>query len=161
MVTDDRPVALAVVAGAHGIAGEVRLKLFTDGVAGLKVHDVFNQGALTLRAVRDGPKGAIARFAEVGDRTAAERLRGVELTVPRSALPALDADEYYHSDIIGLPCVDPGGGVLGRIIAIENFGAGDVIEVERPDGKRAMAPFSDPASRLEDGRVVIDPDYLA
>ena len=81
----DKPDTLAAVTGAHGVTGEVRLKLFGEGVASLKPHKTFNGGALTLTKLHDDAKGgAIARFAEVPDRTAAEALRGTALTVPRS-----------------------------------------------------------------------------
>ena len=102
----DRPIALAAIAGAHGVAGEVRLKLFGEGAATLKRYRAFNGGTLSLEKLRDdGKGGAIARFAEVHDRNAAERLRGIELTVPRSALPPLAEDEYYYADLIGLPAL--------------------------------------------------------
>jgi 16S rRNA processing protein RimM len=159
-MTQDRPIALAAIVGAHGLAGEVRLKLFTEGVDGLKAHAAFNDGALTLKAVRAGPRARFARFAEIADRNAAEAARGTELTVPRSALPPLGEGEYYHADVIGLPCVDADGVELGRVVAIENFGASDVIEIERPDGKRAMLPFSEPAAVLEAERVVVDVAFL-
>ena len=99
-----RPVVMAAVAGAHGVAGEVRLKLFTGSVDNLKAHARFEAGGrtLTLKSVRPGPQGAVARFAEVGDRTAAEGLRGTVLTVPRDSLPALPAGEYYWHDLLGL-----------------------------------------------------------
>jgi 16S rRNA processing protein RimM len=136
----DRPVTLAVIIGAHGIAGEVRLKLFTED---LKPYPLLTAGSrtLTLKGIRPGPNGAVARFAEISDRNAAEALRGTELTVPRSALPPLGEDEYYHADLIGLPCVSTEGEALGTVILVENFGAGDVIEIERPDGKRFMVPM--------------------
>ncbi len=138
----DKPVTLAAITGAHGVTGEVRLKLFGEGVAALAAHERFNDGALTLARVRDDSKGgAIARFAEVADRTAAEKLRGTLLTVPRSALPPLGEGEYYHADLIGLAAVSDAGEPLGSVVAVENFGAGDVIEIERPGGKRFMVPM--------------------
>jgi 16S rRNA processing protein RimM len=138
----DRPVTLAVVTGAHGVTGEVRLKLFGEGVAALKRYRAFNDSTLSLKNLRDdGKGGAIARFAEIADRTGAEKLRGAELTVPRSALPPLGEGEYYHADLIGLPAVSTTGEALGNCIAVENFGAGDVLEIERPDGKRFMVPM--------------------
>ena len=124
-----------MITGAHGIGGEVKLKLFADDVSSYRS---FNDGALTLKSVR----GVIARFAEVADRTAAEALRGTELTVPRSALPPLGEGEYYHADLLGLPAVSDAGEALGQVVAVENFGAGDVIEIERPTGKRFMVPMS-------------------
>jgi 16S rRNA processing protein RimM len=144
----DRPVTLAAIAGAHGVTGEVRLKLFGEGVAALKHHRAFNNGALTVEKLKDdGKGGAIARFAEVESRNAAEALRGTTLTVPRSALPPLGEGEYYHADLIGLPAVSTEGEALGTCIAVDNFGAGDVLEVERPSengkpGKRFMVPMS-------------------
>lgn len=134
----DRPVTLAAIIGAHGIAGEVRLKVFADDLVSYKS---FNNGALTLKSLRAGSNGAIARFAEVADRNAAEALRGTQLTVPRSALPPLEDGEYYHVDLLGLPAVSDAGDALGKVVAIDNYGAGDVIEIERPDGKRFMVPM--------------------
>ena len=159
----DKPVTLAAIAGAHGVTGEVRLKLFGEGVAALSRYNSFNGGTLTLTKAReDGKGGAIARFADVTDRTAAEKLRGTVLTVPRSDLPPLAEGEYYHADLIGLPVVSPAGEPLGTIVAIENYGAGDVLEIELAGGKRAMAPMTPDAVPEWNGtRAVIDPAYLA
>ncbi|MFA7601510.1 MAG: ribosome maturation factor RimM [Novosphingobium sp.] len=141
-MASDRPVTLAAVTGAHGVTGEVRLKLFGEGVAALKRYRAFNDSRLTLTNLRDdGKGGAIARFAEVADRTAAEKLRGLALSVPRSTLPPLAEGEYYHADLVGLPAVSTTGEALGACIAVENYGAGDVIEIKRPDGKRFMVPM--------------------
>ena len=144
----DKPITLAAITGAHGVTGEVRLKLFGEGVAALKRYRAFNDSSLTVEKLKDdGKGGAIARFAEVADRTAAEKLRGLALTVPRSALPPLAEGEYYHADLVGLPAVSTTGEALGTCIAVENFGAGDVLEIERPPaedgkrGKRFMVPM--------------------
>jgi 16S rRNA processing protein RimM len=138
----NKPVTLAAIAGAHGVTGEVRLKLFGEGVESLKRFRAFNDSSLTVSKLRDdGKGGAIARFAEVTDRNAAEALRGTVLTVPRSALPPLEEGEYYHADLIGLAAVSTEGVDLGEVIAVENFGAGDVIEIKRPNGKRFMVPM--------------------
>ena len=138
----NKPVTLAAIAGAHGVTGEVRLKLFGEGVESLKRFRAFNASSLTVSKLRDdGKGGAIARFAEVTDRNAAEALRGTVLTVPRSALPPLEEGEYYHADLIGLAAVSTEGADLGEVIAVENFGAGDVIEIKRPNGKRFMVPM--------------------
>lgn len=151
----DAPVTLAVITGAHGVTGEVRLKLFTDDLSGYKS---FNGGSLTLKSLRNG----IARFAEVPDRNAAERLRGTELTVPRSALPPLEEGEYYHADILGLNAVSTTGEVLGVVVAIDDFGAGDVIEIERPDKKRFMVPMRPEAVPEWDGeRLVVDEAFIS
>ncbi|HVQ07569.1 MAG TPA: ribosome maturation factor RimM [Allosphingosinicella sp.] len=156
-------VTLAAVAGAHGLGGEVRLKLFAQGVDSLKRHETLFAGAraLTLKSVKPGSAGAIARFAEIADRAAAEALRGTLLTVPRSALPPLDEGEYYHADLLGLPCVDAAGAALGTVVGVENYGAGDLLEIERPDGRRALIPFRPGVADLEDGKVVADPVFLA
>jgi len=156
-------VTLAAVAGAHGIGGEVRLKLFAEGIESLKRHKQLFAGerALTLKAVKPGGNGAIARFAEIDDRAAAEALRGTLLSVPRDALPPLEAGEYYHADLIGLACVGADGAPLGKVVAVENFGAGDLLEIEKPDGARALIPFRAGIADLEGGRVVADPAFLA
>ena len=141
-MTVNRPVTLAAIIGAHGIAGEVRLKLFGEGVAGLKPFRAFNDGKLVVEKLRDdGKGGAVARFAGVSDRNGAEALRGTALTVPRDALPALGEGEYYYADLLGLAAVSTDGDDLGFCVGVENFGAGDVIEIERPDKKRFMVPM--------------------
>ena len=156
-------VALAAVAGAHGVKGELRLKLFADSVESLARHSRFfvNGRELALKDIKDGGKTAIARFEGISDRTAAEALRGSLVEIDRAALPPLDEGEYYHADLIGLPCVDEGGKPLGTVVAVENFGAGDLLEVEREGGKRALIPFRNPIARLEGDRIVLDPEFLA
>lgn len=159
----DKSVTLAAVAGAHGVTGEVRLKLFGEGVTGLLQYKSFNGGALTLTKARDdGKGGAIARFAEVADRSAAEKLRGTPLTVSRSAMPPLAEGEYYHADLIGLAAASPQGDALGTIIAVANFGAGDVLELELADGKRAMVPMTAEAvPEWDQARAIVDPAFIA
>ena len=150
----DRPVTLAVVIGAHGVTGEVRLKVFADD---LSAYRRFNGGALTLKSVRDGSNGAIARFAEITDRNAAEALRGTELTVPRSALPPLGEGEYYHVDLLGLAVTTDAGQPVGTVVAVENFGAGDILEIEQSDGRRFMVPVA----HADIGEAVtVSEDYL-
>lgn len=153
----DRPVTLAAVAGAHGVGGEVRLKLFTDDLTPYRTLDAGDR-VFTLLTVRPGPNGAVARFAEVADRTAAEALRGTLLTVPRAALPPLEPGEYYHADLIGLPCL-AGNEEIGRCVAVENFGAGDIVEIEAAGGARFMAPVAS-AVTVEPDRLLIDPDFV-
>ena len=131
----DRPVTLAVITGAHGVGGEVKLKLFSED---LLAYRSYNGGELPQKTLREN----IARFAEVAERTPAERLRGTELTVPRSALPPLGEGEYYHHDLIDLDAVSSEGATLGTVVAVENFGAGDVLEIERPGGQRLMVPIA-------------------
>jgi 16S rRNA processing protein RimM len=156
-------IALAAVAGAHGVKGEVRLKLFTDSVENLKRHSAVFVGGIErkLESVRAGSSGAVARLEGVADRSAAEALRGSLVEVDRSALPALEEGEYYHADLIGLPCVDAEGRELGSVAAVENYGAGDLLEVEAPDGKRSLIPFKSGIADLEGDRIVLDPEFLA
>jgi 16S rRNA processing protein RimM len=159
----DKPqVTLAAVAGAHGLGGEVRLKLFAEGLESLKRHQQVKVGdrTLTLAAVKAGAM-PIVRFVEIPDRTAAEGLRGKLLTVARSALPPLEEGEYYHADLLGLPCESAGGEPLGTIVAVENFGAGDILEIEQPGGRKTMVPFREGIADLVEGRIVLDPAFLA
>jgi len=156
-------IALAAVAGAHGVKGELRLKLFTDSAENLARHKrVFIGGEeRALESVRAGASGAIARVAGIADRSAAESLRGALVEVDRADLPPLDEGEYYHADLIGLRCYDRDGAEVGKVVAVENYGAGGLLEVERRGGKRSLIPFRDGIADLEDGRIVLDPEFLA
>ena len=155
--TADTQVTLAAVAGAHGIDGEVRLKIFAAGLDSLTRHKRLFAGGrpLSLVSLRAGGGGAIARFAEIADRNAAEALRGALLTVPRATLPPLGEGEYYHADLIGLPCLTGSGRLLGKAVLVENFGAGDIIEIERADGSRFMVPIN-PAVEIGPDRLIVD-----
>ncbi len=157
-----KDVLLGVVIGAQGLKGAVKVKTFTEvpekfGAYG-PVHTrdgrVFNVATL-----RDSKGYAIVRFEEVTTRSAAESLKGVELHVPRDRLPKPEEQEFYHSDLIGLRAEDTDGRVIGKVIAIYNFGAGDVIEIGRDDGAgTVLMPFTRevvPSIDLEDGRMVI------
>ena len=156
-------LALAAVAGAHGVKGELRLKLFSDSVEGLARQSILYVGGrqLALKDIKDGGKTAIARFEGISDRSAAEALRGELVEVDRDALPPLEDGEYYHADLVGLPCVDEAGKPLGSVTSLENFGAGDLLEVELSNGKRSLIPFRDPIARLDGERIVLDPEFLA
>ncbi len=170
----DKLVTLAVISGAHGVTGEVRLKLFTDSFESLKRYNSFNNGALTLKSLRPhisgkNGAGAIARFGEINDRNAAEAARSTLLQIPRDALPPLDEGEYYYSDLIGLPCISTTGEDLGKCVAVENFGASDVIEIERPaidgrPGKKFMVPMNKDAvpewGEQAGGQIVIDAVFV-
>ena len=158
----DQRVALAAVAGAHGIKGEVRLKLFAESADSLAAHDRVYVGGRPLRLISVRPgKAPVARFEGVADRSAAEALRGQLVEIDRSALPPLDEGEYYHADLIGLTCFSEDGETIGSVVGVENYGAGDLLDIERVDGSRSLIPFRDPMSRMEEARIVLDPAFLA
>lgn len=142
-------IDLAAITGAHGVAGEVRLKLLGEGVDALSRHKSFNGGSLTLTKIRsDNKGGAIARFAEVSGRTEAEKLRGTVLSVPRDTLPPLEPGEYYHADLIGLAVVTDAGEKVGRSVAVHNFGATDIIEIaHEPVPEKGQKTFMVPMTK--------------
>lgn len=159
----DKRVALAAVAGAHGVRGEVKLKLFGDGIDSLVRQPTLTVGgqSLKLTDVRAGNKTAIARFEGVTSREAAEALRGSLVEIDREALPPLTDGEYYHSDLVGLLCVDSDGVAIGTVATIEDFGAGELLDILKADGKRSLIPYRDGIADLLDGKIVLDPDFLA
>ena len=156
-------VTLAAIVGAHGIGGELRLKLFADSVESISAQKALLVGGIEreIQSIKNTPKGAIARIAGVADRSAAEALRGTLIEVDRIALPTLKEGEYYHADLIGLPCVDAAGNALGTVSGVENFGAGDLLEVVDTDGKKALIPFEPGIADLGAGSVTVDPEFLA
>ena len=158
----ERRIALAAVAGAQGVKGEVRLKLFSDSVDSLAHHKKLYVGGAERRllSVRDG-KSPVARFEGIADRSAAEALRGSLVEIDRAALPPLGDGEYYHVDLIGLPAVDGQGNAVGTVVAVENYGAGDLLEIETGEGKRALIAFKPGIADLADGKIVLDPEFLA
>src|SRR5437868_7163306 len=162
-MSGEHRIALAAVAGAHGVKGEVRLKLFTDSAESLAVHDRLYVGGAERRllSIREGGKIAVARLDGICDRSAAETLRGALVEVDRSALPPLEDREYYHADLVGLEAVDHDGNPVGEVVAVENYGAGDLLEIETSDGKRSLIPFRDGVADLEGDRIVLDPQFLA
>jgi 16S rRNA processing protein RimM len=159
----ERRIALAAVAGAHGVNGELRLKLFSESAGNLSAHAKLYVGGAERRllSIRDSGKTAVARFEGVSDRSAAEALRGSLVEIDRSKLPPLEEDEYYHVDLIGLRAVDRDGQGIGIVVAVENYGAGDLLEIETEGGKRSLIPFRPQIADLQDDRVVLDPEFLA
>ena len=158
----ERRIALAAVAGAHGVKGELRLKLFSDSIESLSRHERLHVGGVERRllSIRDG-KSPVARFEGIDDRSAAEALRGSLIEIDRSSLPPLEESEYYHADLIGLPAVDSEGKMVGTVVAVENYGAGDLLDIEDASGKRSLIPFKLGIADLEDGKVILDPEFLA
>jgi 16S rRNA processing protein RimM len=157
------PVLLGAIIGAHGTKGEVRVKTFTVAPENLGAYGPLitdDRRRLSVISLRSGkPNEVIVRFEGVTDRNAAEALRGRQLSVARAALPATEADEFYHADLIGVPVEDPAERSLGRVRAVHNFGAGDVLEIETAAGASEFVPFNaDVVRKVElPARIVIDP----
>lgn len=160
-------VCVGTLAGAHGVRGDVRLKSFTADPAAIAAFPRLCRGPdgppVSLSALRPIKDGFAARVAGVGDREAAQALSGTELYVPREDLPEPDADEYYLADLEGLTAVDQSGAAIGRVAGVQNFGAGDVIELmlDMPVagyGKSVLMPFEAafvPDVDIAHGKVVI------
>jgi 16S rRNA processing protein RimM len=155
-------VCLGAIAGAYGVRGEVRLKSFCARAEDIAAYGAVEteDGTRRFDVVLGHPVagGLSARLSGVGSRDAAEALRGLRLFVPRARMPALPDDEFYHADLIGLQVADTGGVVLGKVAAVLNHGAGDILEVRGPQGTllfpftRAVVPTVD----LSVGRIVVD-----
>jgi 16S rRNA processing protein RimM len=157
-----KDVLLAAVIGAVGLKGEVRAKLFTATPDALPRYRTLHTAAgrkLVITAFRPAKEGeAVIAFEGVGDRNQAEALKGAELFVDRSVLPEAGEDEFYHADLIGLEARDGEGRVLGKVAALHNFGASDVIELLRPDGDNVHLVFSRetvPVLNIEAGYIVV------
>ncbi|MCR5873793.1 ribosome maturation factor RimM [Phenylobacterium sp. J426] len=157
----DSLILVGRVAGAFGVRGEVRITSFTaEASALLDYRDLKREDgapALTLTSGRPAKGGLVVRAAEVETREQAEALRGLKLFVPREALPAPDEDEFYITDLIGLAVVDPEGAPLGTIKNVHDFGAGDLLEVQPPQGASWYLPFTReavPEVKLADGVLV-------
>ncbi|HEY3779127.1 MAG TPA: ribosome maturation factor RimM [Rhizomicrobium sp.] len=139
-------VLLGVVIGAQGLKGEVRVKTFTETperIASYGPLRTVDGHVLEIAASRAAKTDtAVVRFKGIDDRTAAEALADARLFVPRSALSPAGEDEFYHSDLIGLRVQDSEGRMIGDIRAIHNFGAGDVIEIQRGEGGTLLLPFT-------------------
>lgn len=153
------------IGAAHGIRGEVRVKSFTADPLALGDYGPLSSadGALrlTVARLRDAGNMLVVAFKEVGDRTRAETLNGVDLFIDRAALPAAgDEDDFYHADLIGLAVETVDGETIGRVLAVQDFGAGDLVEVERPGRPTVFVPFTRavvPVVDVRGGRMVIAP----
>lgn len=161
-------VCVGVITGTRGLKGELRIKSFTDAPADVgaygPVTDETGSKVLKLRVTGEAKGQVIARAEGVGDRDTAEALKGVHLYVPRDVLPAAGEDEYYHADLIGLTVVRIDAAAddepVGRVKAVFDFGASDVLEVEAPSGRTVLLPFNHevvPEIDLEAGRLMVDP----
>ena len=168
--SETSPVLMATIGAAHGIRGEVRVKPYGDDPLSFTDY-----GALTTK---DGKRSfevvsarvkktvVITKFKEIGDRNQAEALNGTDLYIGRDQLPETEEDEFYYSDLNGLNVVDPAGEPLGKIVAVQDFGAGDLLEVRPKRGKTFYAPFTKdfvPTIELDKGQIVLDlpEDYLS
>jgi 16S rRNA processing protein RimM len=162
MAGPSRDVLLAAVIGAQGLKGEVKVKAFTAEPGALArygaLHTLDGRRFTVTAARATKPDEAVLALAEVTDRSAAEALRGTELYVGRAALPATDADEFYHADLIGLRAEDVEDRMLGTVKAVHNFGASDVIEIVQPGGDSLLLAFTKetvPHVEIEKGRIVV------
>jgi 16S rRNA processing protein RimM len=159
----EQRICVARLGAAHGVRGEVRLWSFTAEPAAIFDYAPFETAdgrVIEIETLRPAKDFFVVRLKGVADRNAAEALRNVELFVPRARLPApAEDDEFYHTDLIGLAVVDASGAALGTVVAMHNFGAGDIIEVRRADANDAvMLPFTQdavPQIDVAGGRIVV------
>ncbi len=157
-------VLVGVITGAHGVRGLVRVKSFTaepESVAAYgPLWDEGGERAITLELAGAVKGVLLARIAGIGDRNAAERLKGTRLYARREALPEPGEEEYYHADLLGLAVMLRDGSLLGQVRAVHDYGAGDSIEVARPEGQVVLLPFTRavfPVVDIAGGRLVADP----
>jgi 16S rRNA processing protein RimM len=156
-------ICVARIGAAHGVRGAVKLWTFTEDPMAVTQYGPLatKDGArkFEIAHAREAKGHLVATLKGVATREEAERLNGLELYIPRSKLPATDADEYYHADLIGLSAVNAAFEPIGRVTAIHNFGAGDIIEIAPAHGATMLLPFSNavvPTVDLAAGRVVIE-----
>ncbi|SNB60979.1 16S rRNA processing protein RimM [Arboricoccus pini] len=141
-----RFVCVAAIAAAHGVRGAMKLKCFTadpEAVAGYgPLYDANGKALFTVRIQSSTKDGVIVTAPGIMDRDAASSLRGTLLYIPRDALPPLADDEFYLDDLVGLICLDEVGQKCGHVVAVYNFGAGDIVEIRGEDGREHMLPFT-------------------
>lgn len=162
-MSKDARVLLGRIAGVHGLKGEVVVHAYTE-----YPEDIAAYGPLTdteglrefeLEIVRISEKGVIARISGVRDRTHAEPLKGLELWVPRERLPEAEEGEFYHADLVGLAAVTPNGEPIGTVVAVQNYGASDLLEIRLEGSRRTeFVAFTDafvPEVDIAGRRVVV------
>ena len=156
-------VCVARIGAAHGVRGAVKLWTFTEDPFAVTRYGPLSTKdgarAFEVAHAREGKGHLVATLKGVTSRNEAERLNGLELYVARDKLPATDEDEYYHTDLIGLAAVTTADAPLGKVVAIHNFGAGDIIEIAPPSGATMLLPFTNavvPTVDIAGGRVVIE-----
>ncbi len=159
-----RLIQVAVVGGAFGVRGEVRITTYTaDPTAIAEYRDLLREDGspgLTVLSARPAKAGVVARVKDVATVEQADALRGLKLYVPRARLPAPDEDEYYLADLIGMAVETAAGEALGTVKAVENFGAGDLLEIQPAMGAAWWLPFTReavPQVRLADGVIIAAP----
>lgn len=166
----DNKLLMGRIGAAHGIKGEVRIQSFTEDPLALASYGPLstNKPGLTIKilAARTTTNVLVARLEGINDRNAAEKLNGVELYVDRALLPDTDDDDdFYHADLIGLKARLADGSEIGEVMAVPNFGAGDLLEIRDPrSGDTYLYPFSKvvvPEVRIADGYLLIDPPIEA
>jgi 16S rRNA processing protein RimM len=157
------PICVARIGAAHGVRGAVKLWTFTEDPLAVKRYGPLatRDGARSFEVAtaREAKGHLVATLKGVATREEAERLNGIELYIAREKLPATDTDEYYHADLIGLAAVNAADQPIGRVIAIHNFGAGNIIEIAPPNGATMLLPFTNavvPTVDLANGRVVVE-----
>ena len=155
-------ICIARIGAPHGVRGAIKLWTFTEDPLAVKAYGplVTKDGSRSFEVAtaREAKGHLVATLKGVASREDAERLNGIELYIAREKLPATDEDEYYHADLIGLAAVTSADEPLGRVVAIHNFGAGDIIEIAPPHGATMLLPFTNavvPSVDLDGGRVVI------
>jgi 16S rRNA processing protein RimM len=156
------PICIARIGAAHGVRGAVKLWTFTEDPLAVRRYGPLlskdGKRQFEVATAREAKDHLVATFKGVTTRDEAERLNGIELYIAREKLPATDPDEYYHTDLIGLAAVTTAGDALGRVLAIHNFGAGNIIEIAPPKGPTLLLPFTNavvPEVDIVGGRVVI------
>ncbi len=161
---DDKLICVGAVMGAFGVRGEVRLKSFCAEPSAIETYSplVTESGeSYELKLVRSVKNGFGARLSGIQDKEAADALRGTRLYARRADLPSLPDDEYYHSDLIGLEVLDTGGATLGKVTAVQDFGAGDILEIAGKGLKEpVLLPFTManvPTVDLTAGKIIADP----